>query len=100
MKSLVFGIVAFSSSSWPSWFWIKFKGLRDPYACAYGFFKRLDCLEAFPLSHFHDHHDFGFDAKLKNLKVFKVYWSHILIIVVLVSNSKALVQMNFFVEGL
>lgn len=47
-------------------FW--FQGPRDPYACAYGFFKRLDCLEVFPLSHFHDHHDFGFDAKLKTSK--------------------------------
>lgn len=72
MNSLVFGIVPFSSSSWPSWFWIEFKGPRDPYACAYGFFKRLDCLEVFPLSHFHDHHEFWFWCKTQNLKVFNI----------------------------
>jgi hypothetical protein len=41
---------------------------------------------------------FWFWCKTQNLKVFKVYWSHILIIVVLVSNSKALVQIIYFLR--
>lgn len=41
---------------------------------------------------------FWFWCKTQNLKVFNVYWSHIFIIVVLVLNSKALVQMIFLLK--